>query len=267
MKTLISQSTSSIYIGCEDRLKPLHMPVFASHNSYEIDILISGERNIFIGKKLFSAVVGDVSFIKPNVPHRSFGTAHKGIFIEVSPDYIEENFTAEEKGKISACFDKHIVRLPMAQIERIWSDEPYRIEKESEKKRYFLELIELLTQYLPDTYEEKLILSNDLSMIGNYIQEHYLEIQSLDEIAEHFGISKSYLCRIFKKHTGLTVITYLNSLKIQEASRLLNETDKSIEEICRLCGFKNRIYFTRTFKQFMELTPTEKRKKDSRYAF
>lgn len=267
MKTLISQSTSSIYIGCEDRLKPLHMPVFASHNSYEIDILISGERNIFIGKKLFSAVVGDVSFIKPNVPHRSFGTAHKGIFIEVSPDYIEENFTAEEKEKISACFNSYIVSLPVTVIEKIWNENPYKIEKETDKKRYFLDFIELLIQYLPDNYDEKLILNNDLSMIGNYIQEHYLEIQSLDEIAEYFGISKSYLCRVFKKHTGLTVVTYLNSLKIQEASRLLLETDKSVEEICRLCGFKSRIYFTRTFKQFMECTPTQKRKIYNKYAF
>lgn len=267
MKTLISQSTSSIYIGCEDRVKPLHIPVFASHNSYEIDILISGERNIFIGKNLFSAMAGDVSFIKPNVSHRSFGTAHKGIFIEFSPKYFEQNFNIIQKKKILSCFEKCIVSLPITIIEKIWNEKPHKLEREIDKKRYFLGFIELITQYLPDNYEEKLILNNDLSMIGNYIQEHYLEIQGLNEIAEYFGISKSYLCRVFKKHTGLTVITYLNSLKIQEASRLLLETDKSVEEICRLCGFKSRIYFTRTFKQFMECTPTQKRKIYNKYAF
>ena len=267
MKTLITQSTSSIYIGSENRQRPLHMPAFASHNSYEIDILISGERNIFIGKKLLSATAGDVSFIMPKVPHRSFGTAHKGIFIEFSPEYFEKNFNLEQKKKILDCFNKCIVSIPISEIEKIWSEQPHRIEKESEKKRYILDFVELLTQYFSDDYEDKLIINNDLSLISNYIQENYLNIQNLDEIAKHFNISKSYLCRIFKKHTGLTVITYLNSLKVQEASRLLIETDKSIEDISRLCGFNNRIYFTRTFKQLMECTPTEKRKKYTEYIF
>lgn len=267
MRTLVSQATSSIYIGCENRQTPLHMPAFASHNSFEIDILITGERNIFIGKRLFSARAGDVSFIMPNVAHRSFGTAHKGIFVEFSPEYFEKNFDAEQKEKILACFRKYIVSVPIIEIERIWNEQPWEIEREKDKKRYILELVELFHQYLPEHYEEKLISNNDFSLISSYIQENYLQIQSLDEIAKHFDISKSYLCRIFKKHTGLTVITYLNSLKIQEASRLLVETEKSVEEICKLCGFQNRIYFTRAFKQFMECTPTEKRKKDRKYTF
>lgn len=267
MKTLIAQTTPSIYIGYENRKKPLHIPSFASHNFYEIDILISRKRNIFIGNKLFSAETGDVTLIKPNVPHRSFGTAHKGIFMEISPEYFEHKFNAEQRARILDCFNKYIVSLPISEIERIWSEEPHRLKNEDDKKRYFLDFMELLTKYLREHYEDKLILNNDLSMIGNYIQNNYLAIQSLDEIAEHFKISKSYLCRVFKKHTGITVITYLNSLKIQEASRLLIETDKTVEEICGLCGFKNRIYFTRTFKRFMEITPTEKRKMYNDYTF
>lgn len=267
MKTLISQSTSSIYIGSENREKPLQMPVFASHNSYEINILISGERNIFIGKKLFSAVTGDVTFIKPNTPHRSFGTAHKGIFIEFSPEYFERNFNSLQKKTISDCFDIMIVSLPVSEIEKIWNDQPHKIATDKDKKKYIIDFFELLAAHLPNSYEHKLIFNNDLSPIGNYIQQNYLQLQNLDEIAEHFNISKSYLCRIFKKRTGVTVITYLNSLKIQEASRLLLETDKSVEEICHLCGFKNRIYFTRTFKQFTEMTPSQKRKLNGKYSF
>lgn len=268
MKTLNSPSTPSIFISREDRQTPLHLPAFAVHNSYEIYILTEGIRNIFIGTSLFSTTACDVSLIPPNAPHRSFGTAYKGISIEFSQEYIDDKFTTKEAKRITECFKNRIVTLPESEINKIWNSKPENISDSAEKKDFFLHIIHLLEKYASgETETGKLTFSNDLFTIGTYIQEHYLEIQSLDELAEHFSISKSYLCRIFKKRTGLTVITYLNSLKVQHACNLLVETDLPINEISRICGFESSIYFTRVFKKLMECTPREKRKNNADFYF
>lgn len=267
MKALIVKTTASIYICKEHRHKPLHIPAFASHDSYEIYILKTGERNIFIGTKLFSTTACDVSLIKPNVPHRSFGTECSGISIEISSSYLND-FTENKKQHILACFEKHIIALPEDLVEKIWDMKIPDINNEKEKRKYLLEVIDYLLKYSLDTDErEKLTFQNDLSPVGKYIQEQYLKIRGLDEVAQHFNISKSYLCRSFKKRTGLTIITYLNSLRVQYACHLLVETDKSISEISRMCGFDSTIYFTRVFKTIMECTPSQKRKADDTYLY
>jgi len=267
LHTLNVQTTASIYISRENRTTPLHLPAFASHSSYEIYILASGKRNIFIGTKLFSTEACDVALIPPDVAHRSFGTAHKGISLEFTKEYLEKNFADEMSREIENCFKRHIITLPEELLCKMWDSEPEKLDMAG-KKKFLTELVEALKIHSGDvSEEEKFTFNNDLFAIGTYIQENYLEIKSLDELAEHFDISKSYLCRIFKKRTGLTVITYLNSLKLQYACKLLLETDLPINEISRMCGFKSDIYFTRVFKKLMECTPSQKRKKDMEYLF
>ncbi len=68
------------------------------------------------------------------------------------------------------------------------------------------------------------------------------------------------LCRTFKKLTGYTVIQYINILKIQKACDLLHETRKSITEIALDCGFNSTMYFCKTFKAILNITPTDYRK-------
>ncbi len=71
----------------------------------------------------------------------------------------------------------------------------------------------------------------------------------LDDLADKCGVSKSHLCRLFKKATGQTVSQYLNKIRIETACQLLSDTDKPIEEIAFLAGFNNPSYFFRVFKK------------------
>ena len=118
-----------------------------------------------------------------------------------------------------------------------------------------------MAEALPLTdLESKRSFDSDTSPIGAYLQEHYKEIESLEELAKHFEFSKSYLCRIFKQQTGLTIVEYINRLKVQEAYKLLQETDLPIHEISAGCGFETVIYFNRVFKKIMGNTPRNARK-------
>ncbi|MFZ5949271.1 MAG: helix-turn-helix domain-containing protein [Candidatus Rifleibacteriota bacterium] len=83
---------------------------------------------------------------------------------------------------------------------------------------------------------------------------------NLDELADHCGVSKSHLCRVFKKATGQTISQYLNACKIETACNLLGESSFSIEEIAEKAGFNNPSYFFRVFKKQTGKLPLEWRK-------
>ena len=87
--------------------------------------------------------------------------------------------------------------------------------------------------------------------------KNYLEIKGLDALSEHFGITKSHLCRVFKEHTGITITHYINALKIQRACLLLCESKIPIHDIYKMCGYDNSQYFNRVFKKIKEVTPNQ----------
>ena len=99
-----------------------------------------------------------------------------------------------------------------------------------------------------------------ISPLISYVHENFLTLTNIDEIASTFYITPSHLCRTFKKLTGYTIIQYINILKIQKSCDLLHNSKKSITEIALDCGFNSTMYFCKTFKAFLNITPTEYRK-------
>ena len=93
--------------------------------------------------------------------------------------------------------------------------------------------------------------------IYQYITENYTQKITLDNICFLFGTNKTTLCQSFKNDYGMTVLGYINSLKIAEAKRLLRENVLSVTEISQALGFNSIHYFCRIFKKYQNQTPTE----------
>lgn len=92
-----------------------------------------------------------------------------------------------------------------------------------------------------------------------YMKENIDRSLSVKELSEHINYSQSYLYSLFKEETGYPPIHYFNHLKIQKACQYLSFTDMSIKEISYKLGFNDPFYFSRLFKQMMEMSPTEYR--------
>ena len=90
-----------------------------------------------------------------------------------------------------------------------------------------------------------------------YIQEHYEEEISLNEVAAALNISHGYFSTIFKQYTGTYFTDYVNQLKIDQAKKLLRETDYKIYEISNMLGYQNAYYFSKVFKKITGMTPSE----------
>lgn len=97
--------------------------------------------------------------------------------------------------------------------------------------------------------------------IIEYLHVHYAERLSLDQLARHFYISSTYLCRIFKQTTGFTLIEYLQDIRVQQARAYLRETSWKVTAIAEETGFDSIAHFGRVFKHFTGYTPLQYRKK------
>lgn len=99
-----------------------------------------------------------------------------------------------------------------------------------------------------------------MSDVRGYIESNYNSDISLDSVAQHFNINKSYLLRSFKADVGQTINGYILQQKILKAKSDLRFTSKTMAAIAEECGFDNANYFIRMFKKVEGITPGEYRK-------
>ena len=96
--------------------------------------------------------------------------------------------------------------------------------------------------------------------VTEYLKENLCNKLTLDDICSRFNYSRSFLCRTFKKQTGETLFACFNRLKIEEAKRLLRETEHTATSISRHLGFQDVKYFNALFKKHTGYAPIEYRK-------
>ena len=84
-----------------------------------------------------------------------------------------------------------------------------------------------------------------------YINQHFCERISLEDLAVQLHIHPNYLCTLFKEHTGQTVFQYLHRILMEHAAKLLRKQNQSICQIATACGFEGNSFFSRKFKEFM----------------
>ncbi|REE78924.1 AraC-like DNA-binding protein [Paenibacillus taihuensis] len=102
--------------------------------------------------------------------------------------------------------------------------------------------------------------SYDFTQLLHTLRERFQEPISVDEAARMVNLSKAHFCKVFKQVTGKTLIEYIHLLRVQEAERLLLDTNYPVTEIADLVGFSNMTYFGRVFKKMRSVAPTEIRK-------
>lgn len=155
------------------------------------------------------------------------------------------------------------LNLPIASLEHVASVIASMIKEYEEKLQgyqtmlasNFMELVVYLSRHYED--QEKGV-DNSLMHLANaisYIEDHYREPVTLEEIAAKSDISVRHLNRIFRAYYQTTPMTYIQRLRLEQACTLLRETRHSITEISYICGFNDSNYLTRQFKKTYGLSP------------
>lgn len=103
-------------------------------------------------------------------------------------------------------------------------------------------------------------LDNEMDSATQYFNNFYNTEINIEEYAQSKGMSVSWFIRNFKKHTGTTPMQYIVSIRIANAQGLLETTDYSVNEIARIVGYDNPLYFSRLFHKQKGFSPSQYRK-------
>ncbi len=250
------------------------MPEMHYHDFYEIYIQDQGGRDHIISNTFYKLNPHDVVLLKPHILHQSISYEdHTRSLVYFTEDFLRSFFTTSTVQELLAPFRYNYLSLSSEiyyQITALVKDlckedryapSPFAYLKVAE----ILSLLKKNIQFYPPATPERRVLNsspqenNQVSPLISYIHENFLTLTSIDEIAATFYITPSHLCRTFKKLTGYTIIQYINMLKIQKACDLLHDTTKNSTEIALDCGFNSTMYFCKTFKSILGMTPSEYR--------
>ncbi len=240
---------------------------------------------------------GSVDFLLPNRSYRV--TKGNGIFINLQQVHLCKGTTSETSAYFCIdippafiCGDEHsriylkylapIMEQPTSQALIISKHSPgplqilnalQEIQSLLRNAPDFLEL-DILTKVLniwKYTFQMLNIPTNSdftdnnrIKIIIQYLQQHYSDKITLDDVALHLALSRSECCRFFKKVTGQTMFSYLNSLRIHKSMDLLKNTEMGIAEIADAAGFCSQSYFTDCFKKMNKITPKKYRELSER---
>ncbi|MDF2937878.1 MAG: response regulator [Paenibacillaceae bacterium] len=101
---------------------------------------------------------------------------------------------------------------------------------------------------------------NPVKQAIRFIEDSYMGVCGLAEVAAHIHLNPSYFSNLFKKETGESVTGYIQNLRVQKAKLLLKSTDMKIFEISEATGFNDSNYFTHMFNKIAGVSPKEYRK-------
>jgi YesN/AraC family two-component response regulator len=92
-----------------------------------------------------------------------------------------------------------------------------------------------------------------------FINGEYASDISLGVLSRQFHLNEQYISKLFKKYTVCSFIDYLNAIRINEAKRLLNESNLKVNLIAKKVGYSNNVHFWRVFKKITGVSPNEYR--------
>lgn len=96
-----------------------------------------------------------------------------------------------------------------------------------------------------------------LREVQSYINNNYEQKLKIDELCFIFGTNKTTLCSLFKKYLNCTITEYINRLKIHMAKIKMREGSENFTQISESLGFSSVHYFSKIFKQYEKLTPSQ----------
>ena len=145
---------------------------------------------------------------------------------------------------------------------------PDEYQEQKEKVLQFdtiAEVIKYLHSYMETSVnlwmrEKKLIENKPIRIAKRYIAENYYKPLTLEIVSHETGFNPNYFSSMFKKEVGVNFSEYLIKVRIKNAKEMLLNTEGSVEDISYAVGYSDIKYFSRIFKKYMGVTPTEFRK-------
>ena len=228
------------------------------HDSLELLQVTEGEGYILCDSRRYALKAGDIVVINSEEVHR-IATDSRMIYhcFIIGTAFCLENGMEITNLKIKTKIESERAWELISEIVSEWNEKkPYSV---TAVRSCALELLVLLGRSFSCENETKKNGSQSDAIRGGleFINKNFFRELSLEEIAQHAGISKYHFLREFKRYTGHTVFKYINILRCECAKRLLKNSDLSVSDIAIRCGYENLSYFSKTFKTYTGIHPSK----------
>lgn len=260
-----TKTFSVAHLYKEEKAMEMHI-----HDCYELYYSISGGKQFLIDNRFYSIAPGDLFIINQYESHKLTqidNSVHERIVLSVHPDYVKRLSTGETD--LNYCFSnrgeqfQHKISLNKEQQKRFL----YYINKITSAKGYahdiveqaaFMELMVLintLSSAAPTEVSESAYKYNhQVDDILAFINTNIGQTITVEQLAAHFYLSESYICRIFKQATGTTINKYITARRISIAKAHLNE-GASVNEAFEKSGFGDYSNFFKAFTKAVGVSP------------
>ena len=251
-----------------------------SHNCYELIYALNDSMVAFIDGKYYILEVGDAIMVPPSVPHcmetsdiyncTVFGMRKEWI-VQKSHEfeaYDHENYLSHIVNNNTHSFfintltsDFHGIMQKLVEIHRSVYRNASLDNNLNFEYLFSLALVALTNAKIrtPKEIGNETELDGKVTSIIEYIVENYNKT-SIEDVAEHFGYSKTQIHRLVKASTGITVSKHITNEKMKRAKILLLNSNLSITTIAEELGFENPDCFAKMFKRLRGITPYQYRK-------
>ncbi len=241
---------------------PCHKFGPAVRNFYLIHYILDGQGEFFVNGNCYKLTKGQGFLIEPDYQTVYMSDAAKPW------TYVWVGFSGKKAkdilNTIGICQDFPIFRcgedlhpekyvMDMLQHNNASSDDQFR--QMAMLYLFFSALAKANKDKEHQTSNENLYVSHAI----RYIQNHYSEPLQIEEIAQYVGLNRSYLSTLFKEHTGLPPIKYLQTFRLTKAAHLLSMTQLSIASIAFSCGYQEPEAFCKAFRHLSGISPSKYR--------
>lgn len=247
------------------------------HNEIQLSFIEKGNGTLLVGDHISSYVENDIFIIGSNLPHAFKSDKHGVTESKMLSLFFTESsfgdtfFELSEFTELNRFFVKStqglVVKNNKSEIIECFK----KLKKSSKLERFilFLKILKHIATAKSETLStfiyEKAYSNNEgnrMRHVFEYTMTNYQKDISLETIANEANMTKNAFCKYFKKRTNKTYVTFLNEIRVEHATRLLDQhVDLPIVEIAELSGFNNLSNFNRQYKKVKGYIPSFVRKR------
>lgn len=245
---------------------------FHMHENVEINMVTSGQILYIADRRTYILHPGDILRIGCYIPHTWIigpGADIATMELVFHPSLLaDENSLLRETPSFISARTGGINYIPAEKSERSASllrlmQEEYDSDRSGQRFSLQLMLYQLLLEFLraEDDTSHRSIESIHPTVKGaqSYIREHLSEHPSVSDIAAAVSVTPNYLSSLFRKHMGIGISGYINTMRIEKTVKLLQNSNVPISEVSRISGFTSVSNFYRVFSEYYGISPLKMR--------
>jgi AraC-like DNA-binding protein len=234
-----------------------------THNHMELFFIVGGKGQFLIDDRLHPVDVNNLVIINPNVTHTEVSLNAQPLeYIVLGIEGVELAASSASDGQFSI-LDRYesveisgCLRNILREMEQ--KNTGYEDVCQAYMEILIIRLMRTTTLAVP-TEPQAISTNRQCAAVRRYIDLHFKEALTLEQLAEEGHMNKFYLSHAFKREYGVSPINYMISRRIEESKYLLAETDLSLSQIAQLLGFSSLSYFSQVFHRSQEISPKEYR--------